>query len=59
MVTKDFECSDHTPHTAWLSSQKEASTKDDSKDQINLSSNTICQLVLIIYCGCVLAISHV
>ncbi len=39
----DRQCSDHTPHTAsnwsaWLSSQKEASSKDDAQD----SPQTVC-----------------
>ncbi len=37
------QCSDHTPHTisnwsAWLSSQKEASSKDDAQE----SPQTVC-----------------
>ncbi len=37
------QCSDHTPHTvsnlsAWLSSQKEASSKDDAQE----SPHTVC-----------------
>ncbi len=37
------QCSDHTPHTAsnwsaWLSSQKEASSKDDAQESLQ----TVC-----------------
>ncbi len=40
---KACQCSDHTPHTAsnwyaWLSSQKEASSKDDAQE----SPQTVC-----------------
>ncbi len=52
------QCSDHTPHTAlnwsaWLSSQKEASSKDDAQEspQVFAEDNQTKEISGIMSCG--------